>query len=37
MSELPSNEPVEKQKEMGANEEVCAKLDNRVKIPKRCQ
>jgi hypothetical protein len=35
MSELPSNEPVEKQKEMAANEEVGAELDNRVKIPEK--
>jgi hypothetical protein len=33
MSELPSNEPVEKMKEMPANEEVGSELDNRVKIP----
>jgi hypothetical protein len=37
MSELPSNEHVEKQNEMPANEEVGAELDNRVKIPQRCQ
>ena len=34
MSELPSNEPVEKSKELPANEVVGAELDNRVKIPK---
>jgi hypothetical protein len=32
--ELPSNEPVEKTKELPANEETGAELDNRVKIPK---
>jgi hypothetical protein len=34
MSELPSSEPVEKTKEVPANEEVGAELDNKVKIPK---
>jgi hypothetical protein len=33
MSELPSNEPVEKKGEMPANEEVGSELDNRVVIP----
>jgi hypothetical protein len=33
MSELPSNEPVALRKEMPANEEVGAELDNKVKIP----
>ena len=34
MSELPSNEPVEKTKELPANEEVGAELDNKVRILK---
>jgi hypothetical protein len=35
LSELPSNEPVEKTKELPANEETGAELDNRVKIPQK--
>lgn len=34
LSELPSNEPVERTPEMQVNEEVGAELDNRVKISK---
>ena len=34
MSELPSNEQIERTKELHANEVVDAELVNRVKIPK---
>jgi hypothetical protein len=34
MSKLPSNEPIERTKELPANEVVGAELDNSVKLPK---